>query len=138
MQNKKLAQAWNTLIKQEKLSDKQVQQFQRYVDLLLEWNQKVNLTAITNKVAIVHDHFRDSLQIGRFIDIKTLTAIADVGTGGGFPGIPLKIKYPHLRVILIEVNRKKIMFLEHLIEELGLKEIELYTLDWRTFLRKTA
>ncbi len=137
MHNKKLAQVWNTLIKHDNLSPQQTEQFERYVDLLLEWNKKINLTSITNKVSIVNDHFKDSLQIDRFVDMKALTSIADVGTGGGFPGVPLKIKYPHLNVVLIEVNNKKITFLQHIIQELGLDGIEVCSLDWRTFLRKT-
>lgn len=135
--DKKGEQALKVLREKEQLSEKQQQQFEKYLLLLLEWNEKFNITAITSHKKIVIDHFRDSLQIDRFVDFGKIKSLCDIGSGGGFPGIPLKIKYPSLPVVLIEVNRKKINFLRHCITELGLEGIEVYDLDWRTFLRTT-
>ena len=83
-------------------------------------------------------HFIDSLIVANYIDLTTIKSIADVGTGGGFPGIPLKILYPHLSMTLIEVTEKKIRFLENVVAQLGLSSVEIVNLDWRTFLRKTS
>ncbi len=104
---------------------------------MLEWNEKTNITRITSLADILEYHYRDALHLDRFIDMQQIKTICDIGTGGGIPGIPLKIKYPHLHVVLIEVNGKKIAFLRDLIETLGLKNVEIVDLDWRTFLRQT-
>lgn len=128
---------WKQFVQKEELSTEQEKQFADYLLLLVEWSEKINLTTITTPSAVVKYHFQDSLQVGRVIDFSTIKTICDVGTGGGFPGLALKIKYPHLRVILIEVNNKKINFLEEVIEALGLENVEIYPEDWRTFIRKT-
>lgn len=128
---------WPVFQKNHVLSSNQLMQFKRYVELLSEWNVKMNITRITSPDDIIQYHFEDSLVIDRFIDIASRTGLVDVGTGGGFPGIPLAIKYPQLPVILIEVNLKKVAFLQAVITELGLENIEICSLDWRTFLRKT-
>jgi len=128
---------WDTLQNNYYLSEKQLKLFQTYLKLLLEWNNKFNLTAITNPIDIIHYHFEDSLALSRFIDISKLTMIADVGSGAGFPGLPLKILFPHLNVVLIEVNNKKRSFLSHVCGLLELQSITLYEYDWRTFLRMT-
>jgi len=128
----------NQFGRQFNLSDVQVQQFHKYCLLLQEWNKKVNLTAIIHPQAIVADHFQDSLQVSSFFDFSTISTISDVGAGAGFPSIPLKILYPHLAVVLIEVVKKKIMFLEKLVATLGLENVVISSLDWRTFLRKTT
>ena len=130
-------QLWRDFITHAALTARQAQQFKDYLALLIEWNKKINLTAITQESAIITHHFQDSLIAGRFVDFIKVKAIADVGTGAGFPGVPLKIKYPHLSLILIEVNSKKIAFLRALIDELKLEGVEVCPLDWRTFLRKT-
>ncbi len=134
---KKGEQAWHQLCKKYQLTVEQQEQFARYLALLRTWNENINLTAIVEPATIITHHFQDSLEMGTYINIENLTSIADVGSGAGFPGIPLKIKYPHLRMVLIEVTGKKIAFLRMVIQELGLTDVELYTLDWRTFLRKT-
>lgn len=128
---------WKTLAHEEGLSSLQLAQFKKYHALLTEWNEKINLTAITDPEEIITYHFRDSLAVDRFIDFKQLHMISDVGTGGGFPGIPLKIKYPHLKLVLIEVIQKKINFLQDVVDQLGLEGVEMCVMDWRNFLRHT-
>jgi 16S rRNA (guanine(527)-N(7))-methyltransferase RsmG len=126
---------WEKLSAKYCLTQPQLDAFKRYVDLLLEWNEKFNLTAITDPASIIQHHFDDSLAIAATIDFKKVNNIADIGTGAGFPSIPLKIVFPHLSATLIEVNSKKRTFLAHVATELGLDNITLYPHDWRTFLR---
>lgn len=120
-----------------KLNKAQENAFLRYLELLLKASQDFNLTAITKVANIIDFHFRDSLRVTHALNLNDYKGIVDVGTGGGFPGIPIKICYPEIPLMLIEVNNKKIAFLNSLIDELGLYNIDLYRLDWRTFLRKT-
>lgn len=129
-------QLWKEFIHDQQLNATQSKQFEQYFHLLDEWNKKTNITRITSQEDVIQYHFQDSFLIGRYIDIPSKKGIADVGSGGGFPGIPLKIKYPEVPIVLIEVNAKKVSFLETVIQELGLENIHVSTLDWRTFLRK--
>ncbi len=119
-------------------SKEQLAQFKRYAAYLLECNEFFNITAITELSGVVRQHFHDSLMMASFMDMSSITTIADIGTGGGFPGIPLKIMYPHLNVVLLEVNKKKQAFLADVIKILGMNNIEICDLDWRTFLRTTT
>lgn len=128
---------WHDFAREENLSDHQLNQFKRYMTDLLAKNEQMSLTTIVDPADIIAYHFQDSLRIGNYSDFSSAKMIVDVGTGGGFPGIPLKIKYPHLQVILVEVNNKKVAFLRDVIQALGLENIEVCDLDWRTFLRKT-
>lgn len=128
---------WQEFKQQHTLSDKQLEQFKRYYELLREWNDNINLTTVIDLPPVIDYHFSDSLALLHCEDLSQHTMLADVGTGGGFPGIPLKIVRPDLKVILIEVTHKKIEFLKTVIETLGLENIEITDLDWRTFLRKT-
>lgn len=130
-----IKQAWNRLMNKYALTSAQILQLQRYLELLIEWNGKFNLTAITDPIAIIEYHFDDSLALAQHIDLSVVKTTADVGTGAGFPGLPLKIMFPHLEMILIEVNSKKRSFLAHVAQELSLDNITLYPDDWRTFLR---
>ena len=125
------------LINKYALTDELIVKFERYLKLLIEWNEKFNLTAITDPAAIIAHHFDDSLALAKHIDLNTVHCTADIGTGAGFPGIPLKILFPHLTMVLIEVNNKKRTFLEHIINELALEHVIIYPLEWRTFLRVT-
>ncbi len=128
---------WQQFKKNEQLTDDQLAKFQQYADLLLVWNEKSNLTAITSLRKIIADHFQDSLALKYAVDLSTISSLADVGSGGGFPGIPLAIKYPHVSVMLIEVNQKKVRFLKEVIAVLGLANVSISDYDWRTFLRRT-
>ncbi len=128
---------WSDFIKEYNLTPAQASQFATYLTMVRESNELFNLTAITEPKEIIAHHFQDSLAISKSVDFKTVSMIADVGSGAGFPGIPLKIAFPHLRVNLIEVAHKKVGFLRDVIETLKLDNIEVIDLDWRTFLRKT-
>ncbi len=137
-QSKNAEKLWRQFIQQESLSIEQADAFKRYAELLREWNKKTNLTTVTSIPSIISYHFRDSLKLARAVDMSTITALADVGAGAGFPGIPLAIKYPHLHVTLIEVSFKKIQFLDAVITALDLEDrVSVYDKDWRTFLRTT-
>ena len=128
---------WNNLAQKYSLTSNQIEQLKVYLELLLEWNKKFNLTAITNAKDALEHHFDDSLAIIKVIDFSSIKTVADVGTGGGFPGLPLEIIYPHLHTILIEVNNKKRSFLEYIVQTLNLENVNIYPFDWRTFLRTT-
>lgn len=133
----KALHAWNLfLYRENKLSDLQKSQFEKYLLLLQEWNKKFNLTAIVDIEEILPYHFQDSIRLLDFMTFKPGGVLCDVGSGAGFPGIPLKILAPDLTVILIEVNQKKNTFLNMVIRELGLTNIEVCSIDWRTFLRQ--
>lgn len=128
---------WDDFVIQESLSTQQLEKFKRYFQLLHEWNAKFNITTITGQEVLLH-HFQDSLALRKFIDLSAIHTICDVGSGGGFPGIPLAICMPTLKVILIEVTQKKILFLREVVVQLGLTNIEFYTRDWGTFVNTSA
>lgn len=94
------------------LSDNQLAAFQKYAELLVEWNQKMNLTAITEPEEIAVKHFVDSLMLLKYIDIPENGALIDVGTGAGFPGIPIKIFSPSVQVTLLDALNKRVGFLD--------------------------
>ena len=100
--------------------DDQVLQIQQYIKILLTWNEKVNLTAIRDPLEILYRHFCESMYAVEAIPLKN-GRLADAGSGGGFPGLPLKIIRPELQVFLVESNIKKVTFLAEVIRELGLK-----------------
>ncbi len=100
--------------------DDQVLQIQQYIDILLTWNEKVNLTAIRDPLEILYRHFCESMYAADAVPLEH-GRLADVGSGGGFPGLPLKILRPDLQVFLIESNIRKVTFLAEVIRELGLK-----------------
>ena len=128
-------QVWKTFVNTYKVSDKQQKQFKQFIDLLLQENKKYNLTAIVSIKDIILDHLYDSLAVVQSHDMNLYKSIGDVGTGGGFPGIPLAILYPEKQFHLIETNQKKVAFLALVAEKLDLTNISFHNLDWRTFLR---
>ncbi len=102
----------------------QLSQLDRYYNLLVEWNQKLNLTSITKKEDVYLKHFYDSLTIVKAADLNKVNSLCDVGTGAGFPGIVLKIIFPNLNVILIDSLNKRINFLNEIIKKLKLDNIK--------------
>lgn len=108
------------------LTDQQLEQFYRYYELLVEWNKVMNLTAITEMEDVVTKHFVDSLSLVKAVkDLETAEyRILDLGTGAGFPGIPLKIAFPNLQITLLDSLNKRIKFLNEVISQLGLRKIE--------------
>lgn len=104
------------------LTELQQEEFEKYKDLLLEWNEKINLTAITEEDDIILKHFIDSMTILKHIDENS--SIVDVGTGAGFPGIPVKIANPSINVTLVDSLNKRLIFLEEVIKNLNLEKIK--------------
>ena len=121
---------YNTLLLDEtkkngmELSDKQIAQFNLYYELLTAKNKVMNLTAITEYNDVVRKHFIDSMMISRVLDMKKINSLCDVGTGAGFPGIPLKIVYPHIQLTLVDSVGKRVNFLSEVVEKLGLEDVE--------------
>lgn len=105
------------------LSTEQMNQFKMYFETLVEWNEKMNLTAITDLESVYLKHFYDSISAAFYVDFNNVTTLCDVGAGAGFPSIPIKICYPHLEVTIVDSLNKRIQFLNHLSNELGLKNM---------------
>lgn len=105
------------------LTEGQGAQFSRYASLLAEWNEKINLTRVPH-AEIVPLHFLDSLTVASVVNLQRGSELIDVGTGAGFPGVPLKIAFPNLSVTLMDSTRKKLDFLRVVIDDLGLKGID--------------
>jgi 16S rRNA (guanine527-N7)-methyltransferase len=118
------------------LSEKQCEQFSLYFNILVEWNKKMNLTAITEKEEVYEKHFFDSVTASFTYDFSSVQTVCDVGAGAGFPSIPLKICFPHLHVTIVDSLKKRIGFLEHLVDKLELENITLYHDRAETFGQK--
>ena len=118
------------LIKQLKkidieIDEEKVIRFYKYMNLLIEWNKKINLTAIIEPNDIILKHFVDSLSLVKSIKLNGDESLIDVGTGAGFPGIPIKIMFPNLKITLMDSLNKRLLFLNEVINKLGLDKIEL-------------
>lgn len=109
---------------QIELSDNQIQQFIRYYEMLVEKNKVMNLTAITEPEEVIDKHFVDSLAINKIVDLKNVKSVIDIGTGAGFPGIPLKIAFPWLEITLLDSLNKRIKFLDEVVDALRLEQIK--------------
>ncbi len=105
------------------LSEQQLKQFETYFSLLVEWNEKMNLTGITERGAVYEKHFYDSLTLAKVVDFHEVSSLADIGSGAGFPSIPLAIAFPHMKVTIVDSLAKRIRFLEEVTSQLGLTDV---------------
>ena len=105
------------------ITSEQYSQLETYARLLVEWNEKINLTAILDPEGIAVKHFLDCLMIFKYVDIPFGASVIDIGTGAGFPGLALKIAYPNLQVTLLDSLNKRIKFLNEVIDRLELNDI---------------
>lgn len=105
------------------LSERQIEQFRTYFTELVEWNEKMNLTAITDEPSVYLKHFYDSISAAFYVDFKKEMTVCDVGAGAGFPSIPLKICYPQIELTIVDSLNKRITFLNHLADELQLANV---------------
>ncbi|MDE4086633.1 16S rRNA (guanine(527)-N(7))-methyltransferase RsmG [Planococcus maritimus] len=105
------------------LSERQLEQFHIYYKELVEWNEKMNLTAITDQEDVYLKHFYDSISAAFYMDFTKPLSLCDVGAGAGFPSIPLKICFSHIEVTIVDSLNKRIQFLNHLSEALGLDKV---------------
>ncbi len=128
---------WRSFFTRHNLNSLQQEQFKQYYQLLVATNKLHNITAITDLNKVLTHHFDDSLALRSYIQETNPSGLADIGTGAGFPGIPLKLVFPELPLVLIEVSAKKRAFLQSLVDTFGLTDVIISEYDWRTFLRQT-
>ena len=102
----------------------QLSQLDKFYHLMLEWNEKINLTRITAEKEVYLKHFYDSLTLNKVVDLKNVNTLCDVGTGAGFPGVVLKIVFPNLKITLVDSLQKRVNYLNEIIKELKLQDIE--------------
>ncbi len=105
------------------INEKQINELNKYYELLIEWNEKKNLTIIVEKSDVYLKHFYDSLTLQKSIDLNNDYSLCDIGSGAGFPGIVLKILFPKLKIVLVDSLNKRVNFLNLVIKELGLSDI---------------
>lgn len=118
------------------LSQQQLNQFDRYFHLLVEWNERMNLTAITEEKEVYLKHFYDSVTAAFYIDFTQPLSVCDVGAGAGFPSLPLKICFPHIHITIVDSLKKRITFLNHVVEQLNLEHVSLYHDRAETFAKR--
>ena len=109
------------------LTENQLEQLEKYFKLLVEWNEKINLTAITDEQGVAVKHFADSLSLFNYVDIPENSTIIDIGTGAGFPGIVLKIARPDIRLTLLDSLQKRLNFLDTVLSELSLDAVLIHS-----------
>ena len=117
------------------LTETQKHQFQTYYRLLVEWNEKMNLTSITDEHDVYLKHFYDSIAPSFYFDFNQPISICDVGAGAGFPSIPLKIMFPQLKVTIVDSLNKRIQFLNHLASNYNYRMSALYTIEQKHLVR---
>ncbi|NBI29191.1 16S rRNA (guanine(527)-N(7))-methyltransferase RsmG [Chengkuizengella marina] len=106
------------------ISTEQWDLFEKYYLMLVDWNERMNLTAITDREQVFIKHFYDSISIAFYVPISQINTLADIGSGAGFPSIPLKIMFPNLKISIIDSLKKRIHFLNHLTEELHMVDVD--------------
>lgn len=106
------------------LTEEKLEQLNKFYNLLIEWNKKINLTRIEKEDEVYLKHFYDSLTIAKVVNLSEKNTLCDIGTGAGFPGIVLKIVYPNLKITLIDSLQKRVNYLNEIIKDLGLDNIE--------------
>jgi 16S rRNA (guanine527-N7)-methyltransferase len=107
------------------VKDETFSRLERYYALLVEWNQKMNLTAITDREDVYIKHFYDSISLAFYFNLNEVTSLADIGSGAGFPSLPLKVFFPHLKVTIVDSLNKRISFLNQVVTDLELSDVEL-------------
>lgn len=107
------------------IGELQLEQFELYYKELVSWNEKMNLTGITDREQVYTKHFYDSVSLAFYTDMNKVNKLADIGSGAGFPGIPLKICFPHIQLTIIDSLNKRIGFLQYVVDTLGLEQVEL-------------
>lgn len=108
-----------------RLTPEQLEQFDLYYNELVSWNEKMNLTGITERDQVYMKHFYDSLSLAFYLNMNEVGSLADIGSGAGFPGIPLKICFPHIKLTIVDSLNKRITFLQHVCDTLGLTDVQL-------------
>lgn len=106
------------------LTEEKLEKLNKFYNLLIEWNKKINLTRIEEEEEVYLKHFYDSLTITKAVDLSEIKTLCDIGTGAGFPGIVLKIFYPNLKITLIDSLKKRVNYLNEIIKDLGIDNIE--------------
>jgi 16S rRNA (guanine527-N7)-methyltransferase len=107
------------------LDSRQLEQFELYYQELVSWNEKMNLTGITERDQVYTKHFYDSISLAFYLNLQEAGSLADIGSGAGFPGIPLKICFPHIKLTIVDSLSKRITFLQHICDTLKLEGVQL-------------